>query len=276
MKPLNHPHPAQWPIILWLAFTWFCAEPIPAAESAAVFKAQITPHWFRNNTRFWYRNQLRGGTREFVLVDAERGTRGAAFDHVRLASALAKASGKECEAERLPFDDIAFLDDVPAVVFKWEGAIWKCDLVSHECSDRGVTWPVTPANKDEAGARRRGRNGSGPRDTGTNAIESPDGAVSAWIKEHNVFVRFKQGGDDIQLSEDGQPGRAYGQLTWAPDGRILVAFRIEPGERKEVYLVQSSPAGGGSAKLQSRPYALPGDRFTTYELNQSHGQGLLE
>ena len=47
----------------------------------------------------------------------------------------------------------------------------------------------------------------------------------------------------------------------------MAAFRIEPGERKEVYLIQSSPPGGGRAKLQSRPYALPGDKFTTYELN---------
>ncbi|MBI2949511.1 MAG: hypothetical protein HYY23_17885, partial [Verrucomicrobia bacterium] len=25
-----------------------------------VFKDRITPHWFANNTRFWYRNDLRG------------------------------------------------------------------------------------------------------------------------------------------------------------------------------------------------------------------------
>ncbi len=46
-----------------------------------------------------------------------------------------------------------------------------------------------------------------------------------------------------------------------------MAFRIEPGDRKEVYLIQSSPAGGGRAKLRTRPYALPGDKFTAYELN---------
>src|SRR6266542_6031020 len=35
-----------------------------------VFKDQVTPRWFHNNTRFWYRNELRGGAKEFVLVDA--------------------------------------------------------------------------------------------------------------------------------------------------------------------------------------------------------------
>ena len=43
--------------------------------------------------------------------------------------------------------------------------------------------------------------------------------------------------------------------------------RIEPGDRKEVYLIQSSPPGGGRARLRSRPYPLPGDKFTAYELN---------
>jgi dipeptidyl aminopeptidase/acylaminoacyl peptidase len=34
-----------------------------------------------------------------------------------------------------------------------------------------------------------------------------------------------------------------------------------------VYLVESSPAGGGRARLRARPYDLPGDRLTAYELN---------
>src|SRR5262249_55259530 len=62
-------------------------------------------------------------------------------------------------------------------------------------------------------------------------------------------------------------GLAYGMLSWAPDSRTLAAFRIEPGERKEVYLIESSPKEGGRAKLRTRPYALPGDKFPAYELN---------
>jgi len=56
-----------------------------------VFKSRVIPHWFADYTRFWYRNDLAGGTREFVLVDAGRGKRTPAFDHARLAVALGKA-----------------------------------------------------------------------------------------------------------------------------------------------------------------------------------------
>src|SRR5947199_21472 len=73
------------------------------ARVEGAFKLRITPHWFADNSRFWYRNDLAGGAKEFILVDAPAGTRQPAFDHARLAAALSKAAGKEYAAERLPF-----------------------------------------------------------------------------------------------------------------------------------------------------------------------------
>src|SRR4051812_46835203 len=75
-------------------------------QAGGVYKSEVRPHWFRDNTRFWYRNDLRGGAKEFILVDVEKGGRNAAFDHEKLAAALSKASGGKYQAERLPFDAI--------------------------------------------------------------------------------------------------------------------------------------------------------------------------
>ena len=58
-------------------------------------KMRITPHWFHQDNRFWYRNDLAGGAKEFILVDAEHGTRQPAFDHQKLAAGLSKAAGGE-------------------------------------------------------------------------------------------------------------------------------------------------------------------------------------
>jgi hypothetical protein len=78
-------------------------------DAQRVYKARIVPHWFQNNTRFWYRNSLPGGAQEFILVDAERGTRAAAFDHAKLAAVLSKAVGKtNYHGDRLPFTLIQF------------------------------------------------------------------------------------------------------------------------------------------------------------------------
>src|ERR1043166_3249983 len=86
------------------------AKGLLAQTKGKVFKATITPHWFDNNTRFWYRNDLKGGTKEFILVDATQGTRERAFDHQRLAEALTKAAGKNYQGDKLPFDSIEFVE----------------------------------------------------------------------------------------------------------------------------------------------------------------------
>src|SRR5688572_10471053 len=74
---------------------------------------------------------------------------------------------------------------------------------------------------------------------------SPDGKWVASIKEFNVFVRPTEGGEEIQLSQDGASAQSYALIQWSPDSQSLVAWRVESGERKEVHLLESSPAGGG-------------------------------
>jgi len=224
-----------------------------------VYKDRIAPHWFADNARFWYRNDLSGGAREFVLVNAEEGTRARAFDHARLSKALSEAAGVEYEANRLPFDSIEFTDDLQRVRFTVEQTTWACDLASYVCSEAQAMAPRPDTDEPE---RPRGRGRRPDR-----SPDSPDGRWTAVVKDHNVFLRDKNSEQEIQLSTDGEEGNAYGMLSWAPDSQTLVAFRIEPGDNKEVYLIESAPAEGGRAKLHTRPYALPGDAFARYELN---------
>jgi dipeptidyl aminopeptidase/acylaminoacyl peptidase len=245
-----------------------------------VYKAQITPHWFHKDTRFWYRNDLSGGAREFIVVDAEAGKREPAFDHKKLAAALSKAAGKDYSAEQLPFDTIDFVDDDKAIGFKAGDATWKCDLSSYECSKsdgKSEPAPAEAAPEEPPPADALWPDGLAPDAEQRTAFQqpqprpagrsqSPDGAWTAFVKQGNVFVSDRDG-KETQLSKDGKEGLAYGMLSWSPDSKALVAFRIEPGERKEVYLIESSPAGGGRARLRTRSYDLPGDRLTSYELH---------
>jgi dipeptidyl aminopeptidase/acylaminoacyl peptidase len=281
-----------------------------------VYKARITPHWFQNDTRFWYTNGLRGGTWEFVVVDAEKGIRKRAFDHEKLAAALSKAAGKEVKADNLPFSEIEFTDGSKAIKFDAAEKSWKCDLSSYECTvvstnsdskkSSRLSPPSMPENSQPMAAnspmdtdvssdaesnpspaideatpsspqqetnqqpdRARGqRQGSGGRRSEAGReMRSPDEKWTALIKEHDVFIRSEADSKEIQLSTDGAEGNSYSRLEWSPDSQSLVGWRIEPGDRKEVYLVQSSPSGGGRAVLRTRPYAQAGDKFTRYEVN---------
>jgi dipeptidyl aminopeptidase/acylaminoacyl peptidase len=243
-----------------------------------MYKAQITPHWFAHNSRFWYRNDLRGGAKEFILVDAEQGKRQEAFDHQKLAQALSKELGEEIKADHLPFSEIEFSDDGKGIKFNASGKKWKCNLDSnnYSVSQAGPETKPGSSTADEekaassasspaqAESGRRGRGAPG------RAVTSPNGKWMAFVKEHNVFVRAQPESADheaIQLSHDGEENNAYGRLEWSPDSAELIGWRIEPAERKEVFLIRSSPSGGGRAELEKRPYAQAGDRFTKYQVN---------
>ena len=55
------------------------AVKIRSTFNKLAFKTRVEPHWIADSARFWYRNETRRG-KEFILVDAEKGTRGPAFD----------------------------------------------------------------------------------------------------------------------------------------------------------------------------------------------------
>ncbi|MHB1556296.1 MAG: DUF885 family protein [Isosphaeraceae bacterium] len=242
-----------------------------------VFKARVTPHWFGPDGQLWYRNDLAGGWKEFKRVEPARGEPRPAFDHNRLAAGLSKAAGKNYSGDRLPFGEIAFAGEPGAkesVRFRVDGTDWACDLSTYECSRRksgeGDESPSKPKTRSEPETAvhlppdpPRGPDRPGP----SQGLRSPDRKWMAYVRDHNVVVVPDGRKEEIRLTNDGKEGFSYGRLGWSPDSKTLVAYRIEPGDRKEVYLVQSSPPGGGRARLRSRPYPLPGDRFTSYELN---------
>lgn len=122
-----------------------------------VVKTEIQPHWLESGQRFWYRNDLGDGKREFVLVDAAEGWRRAAFDHARLAAAL--SGSLTCTAERLPIDSIASLDD-GSMVFRAEGKTWQCDLNTYALS------PQSPTSRQEANSAGRLKEPAPSRMTG--------------------------------------------------------------------------------------------------------------
>ncbi len=242
-----------------------------------VYKDRIVPHWFADNKCFWYRNDLgrpaqsndpNARTKEFIVVDAEKGTRQPAFDHAKLAQALSKAAGVEYQADQLPFNVIEFTDGDKAILFSAADKTWKCDLSTYQVSPSDATITTT---EEMPGMGMRGMRGRGPgmggRGRGMSQV-SPDKKWTPSVKENNVVIRSQDPNQEVQLSKDGAEGNAYsGRFSWSPNSSVLVAWRVEPGDNKEVYRIQSSPREGGRAVLQKGEYALPGDKYPLLELN---------
>src|SRR5262249_11108741 len=105
------------------------ADALAAKTGGKVFKSRVQPHWLGGNERFWYRNDLAEGAREFILVDPVKGTRQPAFDHAKVAEALSKATGKPQKAANLPIERMVIPRD-GAIHFEAAGKSWRYDAAT--------------------------------------------------------------------------------------------------------------------------------------------------
>ncbi len=224
-----------------------------------VFRTRVDARWDESGDRFWYRNDLPGGAREFIRVDAVAATREPAFDHAAVARALAGATGQPVEERAVPIDWLELGSDGKTIRFNALGKGWRLDLESHALSEADL---LEPPRREERG-RRRGRRGR-PRGSrgGPREVTSPDGRRVAFIKDHNVHVRDAEGGESFALSDEGTAEDGYGsRISWSPDSTKLVAMRTAEAQEHTVYMIESSPTDQVQPKLHSRQYLKPGDRI---------------
>jgi dipeptidyl-peptidase-4 len=120
------------------------------------------------------------------------------------------------------------------------------------------TWkPREPQAPREENRRRGQRNGNG---RSPDSFTSPDGKYLAFFKDHNLFVREPESGEEYPLSTDGSADDAHaGRVWWSPDSRRVVALRTKAGGDRKVYYVESSPKDQLQPKLHSYDYLKPGD-----------------
>ena len=239
-----------------------------------VFKTQVRPNWIAETDRFWYRNDLRDGKKQFILVDPDKGNRRRAFNHKKLARALSEAAEEDYSAKNLPFETIGFTKDGRHILFEAAGTKWKCDLKTYECTK---TEEKPKTEQDRRPSRRR-RSGA-PRST----VRSPDGKWEAFRKDYNLYVRSTETKEEFQLSNDGEqfydyasslPGpreipviqkgihaqiKASMTGTWSPDSKKLVACRIDQRKSGWFHLVKPVPAKGVRPTLYSYVYPLGGE-----------------
>ncbi|MBN2376836.1 MAG: prolyl oligopeptidase family serine peptidase [Sedimentisphaerales bacterium] len=114
-----------------------------------VYKQRVTPHFFDDNIRFWYKNNLPNEKCEFILVNAQTGNRKFAFDHAHLATALGNSIGQEVSPEKLPIDKLNFNDSTSHFSFTCKGNRYKCNLQTYEllqlAEDKQISGSAQPS-----------------------------------------------------------------------------------------------------------------------------------
>lgn len=232
------------------AATWSAAQGTKAdyerAEALAqrienkVFRQRISPTWLPGNTRFWYRVDTGPGTAEFVLVDAEAGTRSHVFDHAAVAAALT-AAGVEAAPDRLPFRSIGIADD-GAIRFHAGGRSWTWSAgaglapagdAGVEDSNRTSRMPIR---------FRRSRNG-GERVTIAFVNELPDPVELVWIDSDGG--RHGYGLVDGMATRELSTWSGHVWLLNGPDSRPLAVIQTPPEGGAFIIDGPGRPAGDG-------------------------------
>jgi dipeptidyl-peptidase-4 len=267
-------------ILVSCGHSW--AQPTPAPR---VYRDHVEAHWFANGSRFWYRNDLPQGRREFVLVDGEKGLRQPAFDHAKLADALGKKLARDVKSDELPVVSINYADGGKTVRLFGPKFSWRLDLSSYELTElTGAEAQPPRGATDVAPAGRAARRGGGLNALARNSSRSPDGKWEAFVRDHNLWIRDTKTQAELPLTTDGTdkdtywrdptrtrgvgmsfnapaPAPTVGEVYWSPDSKHLVAMRTHTVPLRSVYLVESSPRDQEQPKLQSYPYFKPGDEI---------------
>lgn len=226
---------------------------LPWSAGRLVFGDSVTPKWYRDGNRFWFRNTTKNGA-DFLVVDPRNGSARPLFDNARLAAAITAASDTAYDPDKLPFRTFKFArddEDEQNIEFRAGQKRVVCDIVAYRC----IAGDTLPSE--------------------VPFVLSPDKKWEAFVNKYNVYVRPHGGGDSTQLSSDGVAGWSYGlndptpqqllarrpaprrpQIQWAPDSRHLLVSRMDNrGVATMPYISYTSQR----PRVFTQPYALPGD-----------------
>jgi dipeptidyl aminopeptidase/acylaminoacyl peptidase len=190
-----------------------------------VFKQRVRANWLPGNTNFWYRNDLAGGRREFIWVDAVRGERRLAFDHAKLARALTQAIGKPVQPERVPVDRLDWGPKPDSLLLASQGRWWLLDLHSYtlEPTNRadGLSTSL-PATTQPRPTRRTGEETSITFVNRTTAE-----AVIYWLTETGERRRYATVGPGQRFDQHTYAGHVW--LVTDAAGKTLAVFEAVEG-----------------------------------------------
>ena len=280
---------AQTPAVPAVAHPDYAKADLIRTSGAFVLNATVTPVWFQDSTRFYYRSASPRGETVVYLVDPVKRSKAPLYDNVHLAQVMSLAGDTIFDPTKIP--NFRLSEDERAMKFNVGKRQYECTIATYACTVTDTAKITKP-------------------DTPTWAVLSPDKKWEAFSHNYNIYVRHAGIKDAkppvdttkgarrparvdsltlpdsaIQLTTDGIDQYAYGvatpstlppdrptrrrpQLIWSPDSKKIAVIRIdERGVRRYPLYSSTKP----QPRLVTYPYAAPGDsiliRYDTYVLD---------
>ncbi len=206
----------------------------------------VFPTWISNQD-FWYVRETKTG-KQYRLVNAKDGSNRSAFDHKKLAGTLARASGKNVDADNLLLTDVDIVLSPRTVSFAAFDKHWVYDQGNNSCRE-----------KEDY-----------PKEWGV----SPDGKKAVFVRDYNLWLRDLKSGKERPLTTDGEKFYVYAgtptvygrqeeaslEAIWSPDSRRVFTVAIDTRKVKVgAPLVEHVPSDGSL-----RPRILHPDRRVAF------------
>jgi dipeptidyl-peptidase 4 len=273
------------------------------------YDTAVTPHWIGKTDGFWYSYRTSGGT-HYWRVDPEKGAKTPLFDQGRLATLLSETVHKPTDANQLPITRVSLNEDGTRLKFVVDDYQYEYDLPHEKISKLGKAPPAPPAlptfpgralrgdmrrrfqemqqlqndydRQQQANRGRRGQRGRAEQRSRDYRVLSPDKKAYLFVDHHNLYLLESGKPLDatplpkdkaIQLSTDGEPDRAFGNMgvygsgmddgvpppraEWSPDSKYFYATRVDGRGVQELFLINSLTLPRPS--LETYKYPLPGE-----------------
>lgn len=244
---------------------------VSAKMIAKVRNSGVAFNWIGNSDRFWFRKGIQGGS-EFIVVDAATGRQEPLFDGNAMMNALVAGgmkAGTPIQNIMVPAGERSIFVTVPQIdaPCRWPTASGACDrpTIRYQCD-----LPVTSCT-------------AMPAAPGADVVLSPDRKRAAFVREHNLWVRDLESGQERQLTTQGVEHFAYGEthaqtdtlrvararaglpdplsgILWSPDGRFILSIRHDLRNVPErLVATEYLPADGGRPKTYTARLGIASD-----------------
>ena len=247
---------------------------------------------FLPDGRVFYADKLKAGT-AYMLADPAHGTQTAAFDNVRLASALATASGLGYKADQLdvtsyvPEAGGGFAVTAFAQKFHCTADAARCTLqtalpLQHPEQKPNGQPPAGQKGTQLSGnaqmtaqANARPVRAPGRAKTGRSKAPfdlAPDGKSAVFIRNWNLWLRDETTGEERQLTADGVPDFGYATdnagwthsdasiVLWSPDSKKIATFQQDQRKTGMMYTLSVTDR---HPQLEGWRYPFLGDKDVT-------------
>ena len=252
--------------------------------SQMVHSTRVSPNWFRDSDRFWYKWEDSDGT-QYYIVDAKTGKKTAVFDMDRLAMQITEIVKDPFDAQHLPVSNLELKDD-RAFTFEIKSTLEEKDSLRIE---RWGDKKVFSFSYDIASKKLTDITGQEEEEKYPSWVNvSPDGKIGIfaknadlyWMDAENMARAAKDEKDSTivehRITTDGTREFCWGadsymgwtetdstkrimpwNLVWSPDSRHFATVKCDMRDIKELWVINS--LGNPRPTLETYKYQMPGE-----------------